>query len=88
VASGWSITAPFAAPAASFSHCPLLPSSCLPCPAAVLQHQSSACLSCSPGSFAYSWGSAYCKSCIEGTYAPQGTHPLAVAGLIDDNFEL
>jgi hypothetical protein len=37
-----------------------------------LQAQSPACRSCSPGTFAYSWGSSYCKNCIEGTYAPAG----------------
>ena len=49
-------------------------------PFTILQEQSSACLSCGPGSFAYSWGSAYCKSCIEGTYAPHGTQPQGQAG--------
>lgn len=37
-----------------------------------LQPQSPICQPCQPGKFAYSWGSAYCKNCIEGTYAPEG----------------
>lgn len=43
-----------------------------PLVSADLQEQSPACLACGPGTFAYSWGSAYCKNCIEGTHAPTG----------------
>lgn len=39
---------------------------------AAMQEGSAACAPCAPGTFAYSWGSSYCKACIEGTHAPAG----------------
>lgn len=45
-----------------------------------LQAQSPACQPCPPGKFAYSWGSSYCKNCIEGTYAPKGKEALSNRG--------
>ena len=50
-----------------------------PFPSPLAQPQSPACLPCRPGTFAYSWGSQYCKNCIEGTVAPEGEAGCVVA---------
>lgn len=34
-----------------------------------MQPQSSVCQPCSPGTYAFSWGSTHCKHCIAGTIA-------------------